>query len=231
MLAEYLIQSTRSSFNTSPVLKKIQWAFWLAGGDFISSRSDVNRQVTGAVPCTRLVCSEQRTEEEPWQVRECLSPLQDRVEGVCGCLTAEMPTAAWGWVGALITCVCTCHPPPVFSVSSPPPVLPLLLSFSLICTLTFSCLSTPSVQSLCALAQFPGQAVSLRVDPWPSVWPWLTFSQPRRRGYSRASREIPERNSRGVVFIFGSATVARGWFCRDCDWFSSPAARAEDCRE
>lgn len=52
---------------------KIQWAFWLAGGDFISSRSDVNRQVTGAVPCTRLVCSEQRTEEEPWEVRGSLA--------------------------------------------------------------------------------------------------------------------------------------------------------------
>ena len=95
------------------------------------SRSDVNGQVTGAVQCTLLVCSEQRTVEEPWQVRELLSPPEDRVEGVCGCLTAEMPTAAWGWVGALVTCVCTCHPPPVFSVSSPPPVLPLLLSFSL----------------------------------------------------------------------------------------------------
>ena len=129
-----------------------------------------------------------------WQVRELLSPPEDRVEGVCGCLTAEILTAAWGWVGALVTCVCTCHLLPVFSVSSPPPVLPLL-SFSLIWTLTFSRLSAPSLQSLCAL-RFPSQAVSLRVDPWPSVWPWLTFSQPRRRGHSRASREIPERKSR-----------------------------------
>lgn len=133
-----------------------------------------------------------------------------------------------GWVEVLVTCVCTCHLPPVFLVSSPPPVLPLL-SFSLICTLTFSHLSSPSLQLLCVLAQFSDQAVSLRVDPWPSVWPWFTFSQPRRRGHSRASREIPERNSRGVVCIFGSATVARGWFCGDCDWFSSPATREEDC--
>ena len=116
-----------------------------------------------------------------WQVRELLSPPEDRVEGVCGCLTAEILTAAWGWVGALVTCVCTCHLLPVFSVSSPPPVLPLLLSFSLICTLTFSRLSSPSLQLLCVLAKFSDQAVSLRVDPWPSVWPWLTFSQPRRK--------------------------------------------------
>ena len=33
-----------------------------------------------------------------WQVRELLSPPEDRVEGVCGCLIAEMSTTAWvGW--------------------------------------------------------------------------------------------------------------------------------------
>ena len=55
-------------------------------------------------------------------------------------------------------------------------LLSSLFSLSLICTLTFSHLSIPSLQLLCALAQFPGQAVSLRVDPWPSVRAWLTFS-------------------------------------------------------
>ena len=33
-----------------------------------------------------------------WHVRELLSPPEDRVEGVCGYLIAEMPTTAWvGW--------------------------------------------------------------------------------------------------------------------------------------
>ena len=128
--------------------------------------------------------------------------------------------------------VCLYLPPStcLFSVlsSSCAPSSPLFLSH-LHSHLLLPFNSLPPI-ALC-FSTFPGQAVSLRVDPWPSVWPWLTFPQLRRRGHSRASREILERNSRGVVFIFGSATVARGWFCRDCDWFSSPAARAEDCRE
>ena len=151
------------------------------------------------------------------------------MEGVCGCTLQKyqpQPGVVWGhW--PRVSVPATLH----LYFQCPLLLLSSLFSLSLICTLTFSHLSTPSLQLLCALAKFPGQAVSLRVDPWPSVWPWLTFSQPRRRGHSRASREMPERNSWWVMLLFGSATVARGWFCGDCDWFSSPAAREEDCRE
>lgn len=115
------------------------------------------------------------------------------------------PQPGVGWE-VLVTCVCTCHLPPVL-VSSPSSCAPYPLSFSLIWTLTFSHLSAPSLQSLCAL-RFPSQAVSFRVDPWPSVQQAHVPPNPGG-GHSRASREIPERNSRGVVFIFGSATVAR----------------------
>lgn len=40
--------------------------------------------------------------------------------------------------------------------------------------------------------------------------PWLTFSQPSRRGHSPPSRKIPRKNSRGVVPRSESGTVARG---------------------
>ena len=103
-------------------------------------------------------------------MRELLSTPEDRMEGVCGCLTAEMPTAAWAWVGALVTCVCTCHPPLFFSVlsSSRPPSSPLFLS--LICTLT-SLLSMHSLLSLFSTISRPGcffKGGPLAISPAPA---------------------------------------------------------------
>ena len=73
-----------------------------------------------------------------WHVRELLSPPEDRVEGVCGYLIAEMPTTAWvGW-----RCWSRVSVPATFHLYFQ---CPLLLLCSLFSSLSLSSALSPSL--------------------------------------------------------------------------------------